>query len=65
MCFFFTLNIVLKKESQPKKIVCKIMNFGSTNWLNKKTKTKNKKQKKKGKSWEHNKCHDIFSIPLF
>ena len=33
MCFFFTLNIVLKKESQPKKIVCKIMNFGSTNWL--------------------------------
>ena len=30
------------------------MNFGSTNWLNK---------KKKGQ--EYNKCHDIFSVPLF
>ena len=28
------------------------MNFGSTNWLN-------KKKKKKKKSQEHNKCHDI------
>ena len=33
------------------------MNFGSTNWLNE------KKKKKKGQ--EYNKCHDIFSVPLF
>ena len=43
-----------KKKSQPKKTVCKTMNFGSTTWMN-----------KKKKSQEHNKCHDIFSIPLF
>ena len=49
---FFTLNNVLKK---PKKVVYKTINFGSTNWLN----------KKKKKSQEHNKCHDFLSIPLF
>ena len=32
------------------------MNFGSTNWLN---------EKKKKKGQEYNKCHDIFSVPLF
>ena len=42
----------LKKKSQTKKAVYKTMNFGSKNWL-------------KNISREHNKCHDIFSIPLF
>ena len=38
---FFTLNNVLKKKkNQPKKTVCKTMNFGSTNWLNQKKKKK-------------------------
>ena len=46
---FFTLKNMLKKS---KKIVRKTMNFDSTKWLEK-------------KSQEHNKCHDIFSIPLF
>ena len=45
---FFTLNNVLKK---PKKTVHKTMNFDFKKLLKK-------------KSLEHNKCHDIFSIPL-
>ena len=58
--FFFFLLVELcdfnfkQCVKKPKKIFRKIMNFGSTNWL---------KKKKKGQ--EYNKCHDIFSIPLF
>ena len=40
ICFFYfkqcVYNKKIKKKSQPKKIVRKTMNFGSTNWLKKK-----------------------------
>ena len=50
--FFFTLNNIKKKKKSTKKT---ILNYEF--WLNKLTKPK--------ESQQHNKCYDIFTIPLF
>ena len=35
LCVFSLNNVLKKKNCQPKKTMCKTMNFGSTNWLKK------------------------------